>query len=212
MIRRNSPVVCRARGPYGTRMDELERAHRARPWRVHALAHDFSIEDVWTFDLGRRAPSDVREFLHCFWAVFHDFEKGWLSRTRLRVGRALRWDDHEFALPIPGCTETSVSARLDDRDRAKSLAPADAPSPVATPIVKTVYVFAGEALFEFSNDTVHALLHVALADAAHASLTVYVRLRGVFSRLYMAAIWPARHLLLYPAMIRSLESRWRARG
>jgi ABC-type transport system involved in multi-copper enzyme maturation permease subunit len=41
-----------------------------------------------------------------------------------------------------------------------------------------------------------------------ATLAVYVKSRGIFSRLYMAAIWPARHLLLYPALIRKVEEAW----
>ena len=73
----------------------------------------------------------------------------------MKIGKALNWDDHDFALPIPGCTEKSLSERLDAEDRAKNLAPPNAPSPVASPQVKTVYVFPHEALHEFSNDTIH---------------------------------------------------------
>jgi hypothetical protein len=39
---------------------------------------------------------------------------------------------------------------------------------------------------------------------------VYVKYRGIASRLYMAAIWPARHLVLYPAFVRTFERAWRA--
>ncbi len=78
-----------------------------------------------------------------------------------------------------------------------------------TPKVKTVYVFADEALCELSNDTIHTLLHVAMTDDAAASLAVYVKHRGVMSRLYMAAIWPARHLILYPSLVAKIESTWR---
>ncbi|MBI2203297.1 MAG: hypothetical protein HYU41_05535 [Candidatus Rokubacteria bacterium] len=31
----------------------------------------------------------------------------------------------------------------------------------------------------------------------------------MFSHLYMAAIWPARHLVLYPALIRKIDQTWR---
>jgi hypothetical protein len=33
----------------------------------------------------------------------------------------------------------------------------------------------------------------------------------MFSRAYMAAIGPARHLVIYPAFTRRLEAEWRAR-
>jgi hypothetical protein len=45
-------------------MDESETAHRARPWRVHAIAHDFHLEDLWAFELGDRATADIRALLH----------------------------------------------------------------------------------------------------------------------------------------------------
>jgi hypothetical protein len=190
----------------------LETTHRERPWRVHAVAHDFQIEDMWTFDLGGRTPNDIRDFLACFWGVMGGLSDTWLAKVRLRVGDALRWDDHDFSLPIPGCTETSVSARLSDVDRKRNLSAPGAPSPLSTPKLNTVYVMREEALFEFSNDTIHGLLHVALAET-NATLAVYVKHRGALSRVYMAAIWPARHLILYPSLIRKLEASWaRASG
>jgi hypothetical protein len=73
--------------------------------------------------------------------------------------------------------------------------------------MKTVYVFRDEALYDFSNDTIHGLIHIATGDGA-ATLAVYVKWRGVMSRLYMAAIWPARHLVIYPALLRRLERAW----
>jgi hypothetical protein len=190
-------------------MTSLETAHRQRAWRVHTLAHDFELEDLWMFDLGGRRAGDVREFLACFWEVMHGLSGNWLVKLRLRIGRVMKWDDHDLTLALPGCAEASVGARLDPDDRARNLAADDVP----TPNVKTVYVFADEALYELSNDTIHALLHVAITNDAEndaeASLAVYVKHRGVMSRLYMAAIWPARHLILYPSLVAKIESTWR---
>ena len=184
-----------------------EAAYRARPWRIHAIARDFRLEDLWDFDLAGRTPDDIRPFLACFWSIFHVLERSVLARTRLRVGEALGWDDHDFTLPIPGCKELSLAERLDDDDRKNNLADPKAPSPIATPKLKTVYIFAKEAAFEFSNDTIHGFLHVAIGGDV-ATLAVYVKHRGLFSRAYMASIWPARHLVLYPALIRKLEAEW----
>lgn len=189
-------------------MNDLESAHRARPWRVHAVAPDFRLEDVWTFDLGDHPPEDIRAFLPCFWSVVGLLAETWLAKVRLRVGRALRWDDHDLTLPIPGEVETTVSARLGDDDLRNNLAPANASSPVPTPKVKTVYVLPREALYEFSNDAIHGLLHIALTGSA-ASLAVYVKPRGIWSHLYMAAIWPARRWVLYPALVHKIEGAWR---
>ena len=183
--------------------DRPSREALARPRR----AHDFHLEDLWAFELGDRKPADVGEFLECFWRVFGTLADGGLTKARMKIGRALRWDDHDLTLPIPGCAETSVCQRLCDDDRKRNLAAAGAPSPVPSPAVKTVYVFPDEALYELSNDTIHALLHMGLVGD-RVSLAVYVKHRGIASHLYMAAIWPARHLFVYPAMIRKIERAW----
>lgn len=81
------------------------------------------------------------------------------------------------AHPRPGCKETTVAARLTDEDRAKSRAPTDAPSPLASPEVRTVYTFDDEALYEASNDTIHLMLHVAVVGEA-APPAVYIESRG----------------------------------
>ena len=190
-------------------MNPREAAHRERPWRVHSIAPDFDLEDLWGFDLAGIEPKSVGEFLGCFWGAFDGLSASWLAKTRLRIGRTMKWDENDFALAIPGCTEKTIYARLTPGDRERSLTTEDAPSPVPSPVVKTVYIFEDEALYEVSNDTIHALLHVAIVGAT-ATLAVYVKSRGSLSRAYMAAIWPARHVILYPALIRRIESRWRS--
>src|SRR6201999_585329 len=107
--------------------------NRAHPCRVHTTAHDFLLEDLWVLRLPGHAPSDVREVLEHFWSVFNELGNGALVRARLKIGKALGWDDHDFALPIPGCTEKSLAERLDAQDGTKNLARPDAPSPVASP-------------------------------------------------------------------------------
>ena len=181
--------------------------HFAKPWRVHALAPDFELEDLWAFDLG--GGGDLRAFLSCFWRVFGELPDALLVKIRLRVGAALGWDDHDFSLPIPGCQEKSLGERLTDDDRRNSV-PYELPRPpVASPEVRVVYCFEREAAFEFSNDTIHGLLHIGV-HAGRATLAVYVKHRGVASHAYMAAIWPARHLFLYPVLVSKVERAWRA--
>ena len=182
--------------------------HGERPWRVHTLAPDFELLDVWQFELGTGAALD--DVLARFWAVFvKASEDSMLARTRLAIGRVLHWDDHDFTLPIPGCTETTVAARLTLADRARSRVPTDAPPPLASPEVRTVYVFDDEALYEASNDTIHLMLHIAVIGDA-ATLAVYIKSRGAFSRIYMTAIEPFRHFFVYPAFTRAFEADWRS--
>ena len=182
--------------------------HRAQSWRVHTLAPDFEVIDVWRFELGPGTPA-LDDVLACFWSVFRDIAaKSVLARTRLAAGRWLRWDDHDFTRPIPGCSELAVQERLTPEDRAASRAPLDAPSPIESPVVRTVYLFGSDALFEASNDTIHLMLHVGIVEGG-ATLAVYIKSRGLFSRAYMAAIGPARHLIIYPSFTRKLEAAWK---
>jgi hypothetical protein len=104
-----------------------------------------------------------------------------------------------------------VSVRLNAEDLARSTATKDTPSPIPAPSLRTIYVFSDEALYEASNDTIHALLHVGVWGT-RGTLTVYVKWRGFRSRMYMAAIRPARRLVLYPAMVKKVEDVWRKRA
>lgn len=69
-------------------MSLAETALRARPWRVHTIAHDFHLEDLWALRLPGDAPADVREVLERFWSVFNALGTGRLVRARLSIGRA----------------------------------------------------------------------------------------------------------------------------
>ena len=79
--------------------------------------------------------------------------------------------------------------------------------------LRPVYRFEDEALWELSNQTIHALLHLSWMGGVPpaARLAVYVKHRGVGSRLYMAAIKPFRYAVVYPTWIREIERAWSAR-
>lgn len=187
-------------------MMSSKKVHRARPWRVHSLATDFEVIDVWRFDRGG-GQANFGRFVEAFWAVMGEAERWALSRLRLALGRVMGWDKAPHSLPIPGCTETSVADRLLPADREKNLAREGEPSPLPAAAVKTVYRYDDEALFEVSNDTVHALLHLGQVEGG-AELAVYVKSRGAVTRFYMAAIWPFRHIYIYPRLIRRVERQW----
>jgi hypothetical protein len=178
-------------------------AHRSRPWRVHALVPDFEVIDVWRFQLETPAAS-FPAFLDVFWKQMAISETWWLSRLRMRIGAVMGWDERPNTLPIPGCTETTVAERLPAAERAARDA-----SPLPAVGVLPVYVRDDEALYEISNDTVHALLHLGPVEGG-VELAVYIKSRGAFTRFYMAAIKPARHFVVYPALIRYVERAFRA--
>ena len=185
-------------------------AHRAHPWRVHALAPDFEIVDVWRFDVQVDAGREFDAFLETFWEVMGTLKRHPLSRLRMAVGRVLGWDDKPSTRAIPGCTERGVVERLDATDRARNRVSASGPSTQPGLSVRPVYRFADEVLYEISNETVHGLLHLGCPEGGAPELAVYIKSRGLFTRLYMAAIWPARHAIIYPALTSRVERRWRA--
>ena len=59
----------------------------------------------------------------------------------------------------------------------------------------------------------HAIMHLGwVPDATgtyHGQMAVLVKPNGRLGTVYMAAIRPFRHLIVYPAMMREGERRWR---
>jgi hypothetical protein len=187
-----------------------KQAHFAHPWRVHTLAADFELLDVWRFEVSLDRPGDFDAFLGLYTDAIHAVERSPLSRMRMAIGRVMGWDAAPNSRPIPGCVEHLVAERLDDSDRARNRLAVGESSPLPLAEVRPVYRFDDEVLWEVSNDTVHALMHVSCAAGAAPELAVYIKSRGLFTRLYMAAIAPARHAIVYPSLMSFVERRWNA--
>ena len=134
--------------------------------------------------------------------------EAYCSRVRSPAGDVFGWDDERSRLPIPGCEERSLVERL-----PAELA-AEAPPFDPRRDFQLVYATAGERLYEISNATVHALMHLSWvpSDGSRrvAHMAVYCKPRGLLGKLYMAAITPFRLFIVYPALLRSLGRRWRA--
>jgi hypothetical protein len=190
--------------------------HLAHDWRVTALAADFELLDVWRYPIEIEASIPLASFIE-----FMKFQQaalvessgaaGMLFRLRGVLGKLFRWDDDDEgapseARPIPGCTETTVCARLEADER--SAVPGEPQSGGFSP----VYLFENESLLEISNATVHALMHlgrVAISESHWSpQMAVYVKTRGALGRGYMRLIGPFRHLIVYPAMMRAAARGW----
>jgi len=134
-------------------------AHFAHPWRVHTLAADFELLDVWRFEVRLDERRGFDAFLETYWEAIHAVERSPLSRMRVAIGRVMGWDAAPNSRPIPGCVEHLVAERLDAADRARNRFAADEPSPLPVAKVRPVYRFDDEALWEVSER------HRACADA-----------------------------------------------
>lgn len=192
--------------------------HRAQPWRVHSLVPDFELLDVWQVPI-EADPSRGETFDRFFDLAWeNDIEAGSmivraLSDLRGSIGRALDWDGHGH--PIPGSTERSVAERLTEADRRADLARGPRTKQTAAgERIALIYRFDDEALVETSNATIAALWHLGWVDLPNgrktAELAVYIKSRGLRSRVYMALIQPFRHLFVYPAWTRHVARLWSA--
>lgn len=184
--------------------------HLARPWRVHALAPDFELLDVWRFGSRGRAD-DFPAFVRTMAAMDRVVaQTNWATRAlfgvRLALGKVFGWDRVRPPLPIPGCVEHSIVARLQgDVDRT---------APRSDAAFHPVYEDARESLAEISNSTVHALMHLGWIELDGGEfapqMAVYVKHRGMFGRFYMRLIAPFRHLVVYPSLMRAVDRSWSA--
>ena len=186
--------------------------HESRPWRIREIAPDFTLEDVWALPVYGRAD----EFPH----LLEVMASRDLSREAPAVARlmfAVRWQlgrwfgwDNPADRPIPGRSENSLAERLPpdlcgttDGVRFGS---------TFTPVYRTDTEFAAE----ISNQTVHAVMHLAWVDRGHGryqgQMAVYVKPRGRLGRPYLAFIAPFRHRVVYPALLRQIERAWNRRG
>src|SRR5262249_25523851 len=128
-----------------------------------------------------------------------------LFRLRSRIGALFGWDH--------GCSAwhaESYADRLSPADRAQSLAAPGTPDGE----FRLLYRCEDEQLSELRNATVHAFvsLSIRLTPGGYlAYVGVFVRPVHRFTRLYMAMIAPFRRLVVYPAIIRKMQSTWAER-
>lgn len=195
--------------------------HQSDAWRICEVAPDFRLEDAWALPAGGSAD-DFATLLEVFGSL--DPANGGSRATRvlftirLQLGKWFGWDDAAGRnLPIPGSTETTLSARLpeDLRNTATSLAPSSSSTVDRLGGFIPIYRTSDEWAAEISNGTVHAVLHLAWVDQGagrfRGQMGVYVKPRGRLGAFYMALISPFRHRVVYPALMRQIERAWNAR-
>jgi hypothetical protein len=188
--------------------------HESHAWRISEVAPDFRLEDVWALP-ARGGVEDFASLLEVMASLDPTKSESRATRAlfavRYRIGEWLGWDDTPRPLPIPNDTETTLSARLpqDLRDTATGL---DLRAKDFTPLYRTDLEWAAE----ISNQTVHAVMHLAWVDKGEGlyqgQMGIYVKPRGKLGTLYMAAIAPFRHRVVYPALMREIERAWNARN
>jgi Protein of unknown function (DUF2867) len=175
-------------------------AHTSRPWRIHELTWDFRLEDVW--ELPRRGgPDDFPRLVQRFASADPSQGSSHAARAlwaiRWKVGGLLGWDDPDAGL---GSRVPTLRDRL-PADLRETPGP-DFDTLPFTPLYLTDSEFAAE----IANKTMHGVMHIGrVPDGSggyRAQLAVLVKPNGRFGTVYMAAIRPFRHLIVYPAAMR----------
>ena len=187
---------------------------------IAGIAPDFTLLDVWALPVHGRAE-DFATFLEVMADLDFSESGPVISRAlfaiRYRLGSWLGWDGTSEPLPIPGCAETTLSARLPERLRgsAASISLGGRMQDAAggfVPLYRTVNEWAAE----ISNGTVHGVLHVGWVAHGNgryrAQMGVYVKPRGRLGAIYLKAIEPFRHHLVYPALTRHVGRAWALRS
>jgi len=181
---------------------------RARPLRVHALLHDVPLEDAWAVSLSGggagRTVQDLRAVMVAGRAAAPAVVQG-LFWLRGRIGDLLGWDHQR-----PAWNAQSYADRLSAADRARPLITPGTPDGS----FRLLYRFEDEQLSELRNATVHAFASLSIRPTPEgylAYLGVFVRPVHGFTRLYMGAIAPFRRLVVYPAIIRTMQTAWAER-
>jgi hypothetical protein len=181
--------------------------HTSRPWRIHELTRDFRLEDVWQLS-GQGGLGDFPRLVQLIASM--DPSQGSSSASRALF--AIRWKLGElFGWDAPDGGLGSRVATLRDRLPADLREEAAGPAFDALPFT-SLYLLEDEFAAEIANRTMHGVIHVgAVRDETgsySAQMAVLVRPNGVFGTVYMAAIRPFRHLIVYPALMRQGRDLW----
>ena len=196
-------------------------AHTSRPWRVHEVAPDFEVEDVWALPTPG-GPNDFPSLLgfatdrpvelNAQGKYVGDGSYGIGSRVsralfelRWKLGELLGWDDSDSGV---GRRVATLRDRLpaDLRDGPRG------PDPGSGVPMTSLYLTEDEWAAEMANRTVHSVMHLGwVPDGTggyRGQMAVLVKPNGLFGAAYMAVIKPFRYLVVYPALMRSIERYW----
>jgi hypothetical protein len=226
------PINCERSEPEsynmpGTKNGELDKKkHYDYSWKVHKIAKDFKLLDVWEFPI--LADKSKGQDLALFLKIVQDKQKydlkngisprllmaGFLVVLRNFMAKIFPIDKDVNTLPIPGCKETSLRERLSREDQEKNLAEQEIKGNEKKRGFRVVYLYENESLWELSNNTVHALMHLGWVckydNYFTARLAVYAKTRGWLGYLYMKLIMPFRRHIIYPVTMNYVKAKWEA--
>ena len=191
--------------------------HLAQPYRVHELASDFELLDVWRYPIVAGNDVPLATFLAFMAHLQRELVSGkgpaaLLFKLRGFLGAIFGWDRDEYVPreKKPDTESVRLRLRAEDRDAADPMDGLRIDGEIG---FDAIYRTENEHLGEIRNATVHALMHIGRVEVDGGwspQMAVYVKPRGWLGRAYMTAIGPFRHAIVYPAMMRSAARFWPA--
>ena len=180
--------------------------HTRYPWRIHEIAPDFRLEDVWALPTPG-GPDDFPLLVEGATALEPSHTSSpvvqALFAIRWKLGEIFGWDDEAADGPT---LRDRLPADLSDTGPEFAF-----DSVPFTPLYLTHDEFAAE----LANKTMHGVVHLGwVPDGSggyRGQMAVLVKPNGLLGLAYMAAIKPFRHVLVYPALMRGIERQWRGR-
>lgn len=180
--------------------------YRQLELRAHSFLADVELHDVWVVELaGGGTNRTIEDARACFTpqiATTANAAVRTLFRIRTTVGAWFGWDQDESRWD-----DELYSRRLTPEERARSSIP-----PGSTDgLFRIVYVFPNEALSEIRNATVHAFSCLALRrimKGYRLYWAIYVKPISPWTQTYMRVIDPFRRTVVYPAIIRRIQTEW----
>ncbi|MBZ4321329.1 DUF2867 domain-containing protein [Streptomyces huiliensis] len=184
-------------------------AHTSRPWRIHEIAGDFRVDDVWALPTPG-GPDDFDRLIRQFTDGGERYGSSLAARAlfavRWKLGALLGWDRPGTGL------DTRVPSLLDRLPADLREGPRGPGAHTGT--FRSVYLTQDEWVCEIANRTVHAVRHIAWVPDGkgghRGQMAVLVKPNGPLGTAYMAAIKPFRYFVVYPAMLRETGRKWRA--
>jgi hypothetical protein len=180
-------------------------AHTSKPWRIHAIAPDFRLEDVWALPTPG-GPGDFPRLVRAATSLDPSRSSSRAARAlfdiRWKLGELLGLDDADGERP-------TLRERLPDDLRETPRLPQVAALPF-----EPLYVTGDEFAAEIANRTMHGVMHLGWVPddrgGYRGQMAVLVKPNGLLGEVYMAAIKPFRHLIVYPQLLRDFEKSWAA--
>jgi hypothetical protein len=183
-------------------------AHSSQPWRIHVIAGDFRLLDVWALPTPG-GPDDFPRLVRLF--STYDPTHGSYPLRVLFGARAILGDMLGLDRPQTGLGQRVETLR---HRLPQELLDTCADTGSSELGFKPLFVTNDEWAAEIANQTVHGVLHVGWvpddAGGYRGQMAVLVRPNGLLGQAYLAAISPFRHVVVYPTMLRDIGRAWRA--